>query len=339
MTDMVPSSLPPAGTMSPRQMVAYLRYRALWAGVARAPDRTVRRFARRVGSWWMRAASPRQRRQVRANLARVVGPASPRDLDDLVHEAYVSYARYWIDSFRLHRMDSAMLANRTIGEGLEHGDRIRDAAQGGIFTTAHLGSWDVGAKFTADRGWGMVVVAEVVEPRPLFERFVELREQAGIEVIPLTRGSDVMRRLEHRVVDGHCFATLLADRDLTRRGPIVEFFGEPCRIPSGAALLAQRTGAPLLVGAFLAEDDGYRAVVSPPLALREDSVYDGTQAVATALEALIRRYPDQWHVFVRNWLADREPDHPVVAAFHNGDDWKELARSERRIYRRASAPR
>lgn len=334
--DQAPTGLPPARAMSPRQTVAYWRYRTLWAGVARAPDWTVRRFARRVGSWWMRTASPRQRRQVRANLARVVGPVSHGELDDLVHEAYVSYARYWIDSFRLHRIDSATLAERTMGEGLEHGDRIRDAGEGGIFATAHLGSWDVGAKFTADRGWRMVVVAEVVEPRPLFERFVQLRRQAGIEVIPLTRGSDVIRRLEQRVVEGHRMATLLADRDLTRRGPIVEFFGEPCRIPSGVAVLAQRTGTPVVVGAYLADGDGYRAVVSPPMTLASESVYDGTQAVATALERMIRRFPDQWHVFVRNWLADREPTHPVVAAFRNGEDWRDLARSERRVYRRAS---
>ena len=36
--------------------------------------------------------------------------------------------------------------------------------------------------------------------------------------------------------------------------------------------------------------------------------------IAGELEGLIARAPEQWHVFVRNWLADREPDHPAVAA-------------------------
>lgn len=285
----------------------------------------------------MRGASTRQRRQVRANLGRIVPGASAAELDDLVHEAYVSYARYWIDSFRLHRMDGRDLAAATIDEGLVHGDRIRDEGTGGIFATGHLGSWDVGAKFTSDRGWRMVVVAEMVEPRPLFERFVSLRQQAGIDVIPLTRGSDVVRQLEQRIAGGS-LATLLADRDLTRRGPIVEFFGEPCRLPSGVAVLGQRTQRPVIVGAFLANGDGYRGVVAPPLQLAGMSVYDATQTVATALERLIARFPDQWHVFVPNWLADREPDHPVVAAFRNGDDWRELARAERRVYGRSASP-
>ncbi|MEX2562801.1 MAG: phosphatidylinositol mannoside acyltransferase [Nitriliruptoraceae bacterium] len=332
MTDLGIRELPPPGRMSPRQRLAYWRYRALWGAVSHAPDGMVRRSARRVGSWWMRTASPRQRAQVRANLQRIVPGASPGELADLVHEAYVSYARYWIDSFRLHRMNSESLASATQGEGLAHGDAIRDAGQGGIFATAHLGSWDVGARFIADRGWRMVVVAEVVEPRPLFERFVRLRQASGIEVIPLTRGADVVRQLEKRVVEGGRMATLLADRDLTRRGPIVEFFGEPCRLPSGVTMLAQRTGRPVIVGAYLADRDGYRAVVSPPLQLDTVSIYDGTQQVATALEALIARFPDQWHVFVRNWLVDREPKHPVVESYQRGDDWRDIARSERRVY-------
>ena len=47
-------------------------------------------------------------------------------------------------------------------------------------------------------------------------------------------------------------------------------------------------------------------------------VADGTQRLANVLEAMIRRFPEQWHVFVRNWLADREPEHPAVAAWRHG---------------------
>lgn len=321
--------LPPPPPETIKQKLAYYRYLAVWEAAARLPDRLARKLPERIGAAWFTAAPQRQRLQVARNLRRVVPDASLSERRDLIRAAYNSYARYWLDSFRLHKMDAEQIVAATPGEGLHHIDGFRDQGLGGIFATAHLGSWDVGAFYTTQRKWGMVVVAEVVEPRRLFDRFVWLRQQAGIDVIPLVRGGDMLDQLEHRVTERAQLATLLADRDLTRKGPIVEFFGEPCRLPPGTAALARRTGRPVAVGAFLTEGDGFRGVVHAPIEVAHLSVYDGTQQVAYELERLIRRAPEQWHVFVRNWLADREPDHPVVAAWRAGEDWRALARAER----------
>ena len=321
--------LPPPPPETAKQRAAYWRYRLVWEAAARAPDRIARRLPGRLGRLWRRYASDRQRDQIRRNLRRIVPQASHSELDDLVRDAYVSYARYWLDSFRLHTMDGEAVVASSECEGLVHVDEIRDSGQGGIFATGHLGSWDVGAFFTAQRHWGMVAVAELVEPRRLFERFVRLREQAGIDIIPLVRGGPMLAQLQRRIVDDGALATLLADRDLTRKGPIVEFFGEPCRLPPGAAALARRTGRPVAAGAFFTRGDGYRGVVLEPVEIAHLDIIDGTQLVARQLERLIARHPEQWHVFVPNWLADREPRHPVVAAWREGGDWRRLARDER----------
>jgi phosphatidylinositol dimannoside acyltransferase len=321
--------LPPPPPEDLSQRAVYWQYRTVWEGAARLPDRTARRLPKRIGRQWYRFASHQQRDQVRRNLDRVTrGELGGRELDRLVRDAYVSYARYWLDSFRLHTMDAAEVVSASAGEGLHHVDAIRDAGQGGIFATGHLGSWDVGALFTSQRRWGMVVVAEVVEPRRLFDRFVALRRNAGIDVIPLVRGGDMLDRLEQRITEEGALATLLADRDLTRKGPIVSFFGEPCRLPPGVAALARRTGRPVHVGAFLTEGDGYRGVVHPPIEVAELDLYDATQTVAAELERLVARFPAQWHVFVRNWLVDREPDHEVVTAWRRGEDWRAAARAD-----------
>jgi lauroyl/myristoyl acyltransferase len=304
--------LPPPPPETLKQRAVYWRYRSVWEAAARLPRPVADRIPDRVGPVWYRVASDAQRAQVRANLSRVTGHAIGSDeLEAIVRAAYVSYARYWLDSFRLHRMSADDVLARSSGEGLEHVDAIRDSGQGGIMATAHIGSWDIGAFFTTQRQWGMAVVAEVVEPRRLFERFVWLRQQAGIDVIPLVRGGNMVDRLVE-VVEAGGLATLLADRDLTKKGPVVEFFGEPCRLPPGTAVLARRTGRPVVIGGFVTEGTGYRGVVQPPVDVSGLSVEDGTQVVAHELEKLIRRFPDQWHVFVRNWLADREPDHPAV---------------------------
>ena len=330
--------LPPAPPESLGQRATYWQYRIVWETAARLPEKVARRLPDRLGRVWYRAASREQRDQVRRNLRRVAPDVTGRDFTHLVRDAYVSYARYWLDSFRLHTMDADQVVANSTGEGLHHIDAVRDRGEGGVLATAHLGSWDVGAFWTSQRNWRMVVVAEVVEPRRLFKRFVTLRQQAGIDVIPLVRGGKMLDQLEARVTQEAALATLLADRDLTRKGPIVEFFGEPCRLPPGTAALARRTQRPFSVGAFVTRGDRYHAVVLDPVEVAHLPVDEGTQLVAHELERLIGRYPNQWHVFVRNWLVDREPDHPVSVAWRQGRDWRPLARrdwEERRTDRHA----
>ncbi len=314
-------ALPPPTTESLSKRAVYLQYLAVWELVARMPEPVARRVPDRLGATWYRLAPERQRSQVRANLARVAGHPTTSELEVLVRDAYVSYARYWVDAFRLHRRDAADVAARCENENLGVVDEALAGGEGAILATAHLGSWDIGALWSTHRGWPMTVVAEVVEPRRLFERFVSLRRRAGIGVIPLVRGGDMLDRLEG-VVRGGGLATLLADRDLTRKGPVVEFFGEPCRLPPGTAALARRTGRPVAVGAFVTQGDGYRGVIQgDALDIAHLSVEDGTQAVARRLEDLIGRFPAQWHVFVRNWLEEREPEHPAVATWRAERGW------------------
>lgn len=313
--------LPPPGRESLRQRLSYWGYRAAWDSVAHLPELIVDPAPAAVGRLWATLGSAGQRAQLRANLARVMGHPSTDVLDRAVDDAYRSYTRYWMDSFRLHTMEPATVMANSDGHQLALVDDMVADGDGGILATAHLGSWDIGAMFTTERNWNMAVVAEVVEPRRLFDRFVDLRRQAGIDVFPLVRGGDMVDRMAGAVQRGG-LATLLADRDLGRRGPIVEFFGEPCRLPAGTAVLARRTGRPVATGAFLARGPGeWTGHIQSRIDVSELSVVAGTQAIAHELEAMISQYPDQWHVFVPNWLVDREPDHPVAVSWRETGSW------------------
>ena len=104
---------------------------------------------------------------------------------------------------------------------------------------------------------------------------------------------------------------LLSDRDIQGGGIEVEFFGERTTLPAGPATLGLRAGAPILPVAvyFTRRVNGHHAIVRPPLdaerrgKLRED-VTRLTQDLAHELEYLIRRAPEQWHLFQPNWPSD-----------------------------------
>ena len=262
------------------------------------------------------ATAQADRREVIArNLERALGrPLVGAEKQRLVRAAFDSYARYWMESTRATGTSAGALEARMSIEGLDHIDSALAGGKGGIVALPHLGSWDFGGAWIASIGYPLTVVAEEVKPKALFDWFVEMRADMGLEVVPLgpQAGPAVGRALrENRLV------ALLSDRDLVGNGVEVDFFGARTRLPAGPATLALRTGAALLPTAIYLRSRGRsHAVIRPPLAversgegLRAD-VARITQDLAHALEELIRVAPEQWHMFQPNWIGDPGYGHP-----------------------------
>lgn len=160
----------------------------------------------------------------------------------------------------------------------------------------------------AERGLPMTVIVEPLQPPELFEWFVKLRSELGMNVVPL--GPDAAPTIL-ATLKKNGLVCLLSDRDIQRSGVEVDFFGEKTTLPAGPAMLGIRGNTPVLPVAIYFTDsiDGHHAVVRPPVHLEKvgslrESVAVGTQAVARELEILIRRAPEQWHMFQPNWPSD-----------------------------------
>jgi KDO2-lipid IV(A) lauroyltransferase len=250
------------------------------------------------------------RRMVANNLRRVLeaGPGDEAVLDRWARRAFRAYARYWVEGARLASTSPIEVEQRTLVQGLEHLVDGMAAGKGVIMALPHVGSWEYGGAFLATQNLPMTSVAERLEPPELFEFFVEQRAAMGLTILPLdaSSGSAVMATLRRGNLVG-----LLSDRDLAGNGIEVEFFGETTTMPAGPATLALRSGARLVTGAvYSGPGFDHRAVVEPPLdttrtgSFRTD-VARLTQGIATRFEGLIRRAPEQWHVFQPLWPADR----------------------------------
>src|SRR5215470_6400788 len=196
--------------------------------------------------------------QLRKNLRRVVPHVTEAELDDLVGKALRSYARYWLETFRLPKMDRREVVARTDAHttGAEHIHAAGRAGKGFILALPHMGNWDVAAIWLVAQGYPFTTVAERLKPESLFDRFVAYRESLGMEVLPLTGGAaPPAEALADRLRNGRPIC-LVADRDLSRNGVEVQFFGEATRMPGGPALLAATTGAALLPVSVWFTDDG-----------------------------------------------------------------------------------
>jgi KDO2-lipid IV(A) lauroyltransferase len=99
----------------------------------------------------------------------------------------------------------------------------------------------------------------------------------------------------------------MAERDLTRTGVEVEFFGEPTRMPAGPAKLAIATGAALLPAHCWFEDHevaGWAVSMHPALDCTSGDVTAVTQALADNFAKNIAAHPEDWHMMQPQWLAD-----------------------------------
>lgn len=244
------------------------------------------------------------------HLRRVDPTLSGRRLREAVQGAFDSYTRYYLESFRLPTMSRRRVEEGFTVEGYrEHVVAGLAAGRGVILALPHLGGWEWAGRWMADQGHRLTVIVEPLDPPELFEWFADLRSSLGMNVVPLgpKAGPAVLRALRDNEV-----VCLLCDRDLVGGGVEVEFFGERTTLPAGPATLALRTGAALLPTAvyFTDRTDGHHGVVRPPLMIERagslrDDVGRLTQSLAHELEALIRRAPDQWHLFQPNWPSDR----------------------------------
>ncbi|MCW2495382.1 phosphatidylinositol mannoside acyltransferase [Jatrophihabitans sp.] len=297
-----------------REQVAGLGYAAGWGVVKQAPKgMTSRAFQAVADAATVRNGSAT--RQLRKNLRRVVGPnVSELRMDQLVGDALRSYSRYWLETFRLPKMDVRDVADRadmnTVGR--EHIEAALDAGKGAVLALPHQGNWDVAGVWLVANHGPFATVAERLKPDSLFDRFVAYRESLGFEVLPLTGGARPPLEVLTERLRQNKVVCLLADRDLSRNGVEVDFFGEPTRMPAGPSMLAATTGAALLpISLWFTDDDGWGQRINAPVVLPEarlrEQVRSGTQSVADSFARDIAEHPADWHMLQRLWLADLPP--------------------------------
>ncbi|HLT09205.1 MAG TPA: phosphatidylinositol mannoside acyltransferase, partial [Micromonosporaceae bacterium] len=237
----------------------------------------------------------------------------------LVRDGLRSYARYWLEAFRLPNLSKEEI-NRTFY--LERSNLLADAVAAGtgcVVALPHSGNWDFAGAWVCSQGWGLTTVAERLKPEGLYRRFLAYRESLGMEIIPASGGDrPPLEILEERLGQSH-IVPLLADRDLSARGVEVTFFGGRARMPAGPALLAIRTGAPLFVVSLWYENWQPRGQVDGPIPVPpaesgslEVRVRALTQTIADHLAEGIAKHPTDWHMLQKLWLDEppREPRQP-----------------------------
>ena len=243
-----------------------------------------------------------QMKRLRSNLQRVAPGNGPEAMDELMCAAVSSSMRYWCDTFRCSDWSKSRISTTVTATREELLTMPMKDGRGVVVALPHAGNWDHAGFYFCGMGFPLVTVAERVKPEALFNKFLEYRQNMGMEVLALDGRS--MGTLMQCAREGALIA-LVSDRDLSRSGVDVTFFGHPARMPAGAALLAIRTGIPLITAFVSYTNTGihieFNSVAIPSQGTEAERVTTVVQECADQFSRGIAKHPQDWHMLQRIW--------------------------------------
>ena len=287
-----------------KDSISYLAYLLGWKLIGLLPERSAYKLFRYLAHRMYRGNGKSVKR-LRTNLSIVRPDITPLDLELLVMQGLESYMRYWCDTFRIHKW-SPQKIEATVSTTNDH--LLRDPMTEGlgvVIALPHSGNWDHAGAYFCQQGIPLVTVAEVLKPEKLFQKFLEYRTSMGFEVLALD--SRAFATLIRRAKEKRLIA-LVADRDLSASGIPVTFFNRTTRMPAGPALLAIKTGIPLVVAHIFYTEKGIHinfTEVKPWLSGDDDEKISRTvAAIAATFEEGIRTHPQDWHMLQKIWVEE-----------------------------------
>jgi len=263
---------------------------------------------RRLGDllWWL---LPRRRAMALDNLRRSFGAErSGADLRRLGRRSFQHLGMNLVEICRYVLRPTDVMLSRVRLDGREHLEAAAAHGRGVLILTAHYGNWELLAAAHGLSGLPLSIVTRPLDHPLLAELAIRFRRRSGAELITKRRAvREVVAALRRQRMVG-----ILLDQNATRaEGVFVPFFGAPASTSKGLALLALRTGAPVVPVFLRREPDGRHCMeAGPALPPPADGlVTTYTTTFNQVLEAAIRRAPEQWL-----WMHDRWRTRPREAA-------------------------
>jgi lauroyl/myristoyl acyltransferase len=243
------------------------------------------------------------------NMRRVLGPRAPSSLvRACARESVRNYAKYLVEFLRFPQLNRQQILDALGVDDWSRFDRLLDEGRGVLFVSFHTGNWDLAGAAAGIRGYPLQVVADVVGPPEFNARVQSVRRQQGMRLIEAGHPAIAARALLKSLRAGE-MAGILIDVP-TSDGVPVRLFGKTALLPAGPATIALRSGARVVPTAvFRRPDNRFQLVLDEafdfrPTGNRDADVRALTQSMATALEALVRRRPEQWYIFRALWPAE-----------------------------------
>ena len=177
--------------------------------------------------------------------------------------------------------------------------------KGCFFLTGHFGNWELmSAAVTLQFQINGLAVARPADFAPVEELLMRLRTRFGTEIIPKKKA---MKKLLMGIRENKAMGILLDQNVDWYEGVFVPFLGKSACTNKGLALIAMKTGTPVIPTFSVRQPDGrYRVVFENEVDLvRSGSKLSDTEENTALFNRIINKYiywyPEQWFWFHKRW--------------------------------------
>jgi len=297
-----------------RSKLEYLAVLALIRGIGLMPRGPARRIGAAIGALAYLALA-RLRRVGLRNLQIAFPELSPAERAALLRAEFRSLGWQLAEFCQMRKYARGNTGGFLGYQGLDHYLAARDAGQGVLILTGHLGAWELSSFYHSLMGYPMSMVIRRLD-NELVDRLVNgIRCLHGNKVL---HKDDFARGLISAMRQGETVGILMDTNMTPPQGLFVDFFGTPACTASGMARVALKTGAAVLPGFLLWEEASRRYVLHFGERLElvrsgntEADIRANTALFTNVIESYIRQYPGQWLWLHRRWKTRPEGQPPI----------------------------
>jgi Kdo2-lipid IVA lauroyltransferase/acyltransferase len=291
-----------------RQTVSAWTYRAMYGGVkllSLVPIRIGQSLGRSLGNV-MAAVLKRRVMSSLNNLRYIFGHTmSEPELIALNGRIIAHFTQMLFEAPHILRLKPENLNRYVVFENEEALTRSVLKGKGVFVLTGHFGNWELMSAATTLRVRSRnAVVVRPADFEPADRLLTTLRSRFGTEIIPKRRA---MKRLLSAEKENKVIGILLDQNVDWYEGVFVPFLGRPACTNKGLALVALRTGSPVVPIFSVRQPDGrYRIIFEDEVVLQRtgDKIKDieeNTALFNQIIEKYVRRHPDHWFWFHKRW--------------------------------------
>lgn len=239
-----------------------------------------------------------RRKVVLENISRVFPNLTPKEKNALARKSIQSMGRTIMEYVWLSGMTLERAEKLTTVVGQEYFDEAMKKGKGVCLLSLHVGNGDLGVATLSVRGLPLHLISKEFKMRWLNDLWFNLRRQSGTHFIaPRNSSYAILKALKKKEA-----VIFVNDQYMGPPiGVLSTFFGIETGTALGLAIMAHRSGAPVIPIYTFREPNGRHVIRFLPEIPLAETEAESTQKFNTILENIILEHPEQWMWVHRRW--------------------------------------
>ena len=256
----------------------------------------------------------RLRRRAHRNLSLALPELDSRKRSAIVKGVFRNLGNLLAEFSQFPKLTPSSIMDLVVYDGFDNYKAAADRGRGVLFLTGHFGNWELCAFAHGLYGNRLNFLMRPID-NPLLDRMItRYRSLSGNHTIDK---NNAVKPVLKALAVAEAVGFLIDVNTLPNQGVFCDFFGIPACSTTGLAVFALRTGAPVVPGFLLWDQElgKYRLRFDPEIEIERTGDFKEEVAVNTArftgvIEEYARRYPEQWLWIHRRWKTrpEGEPD-------------------------------